>query len=257
MLKQEPIAGGPVRPESVTAPAQAIRVRIARKDFRSASGEPVPVLRDLSFDIPAGAITALIGPSGCGKTTTLRIMQGLDRDYEGAIEPDLGAERIGVVFQEPRLLPWRTVERNVRLALGGEADEPALDRLLAAVGLADLRDRYPAELSLGQARRVAIARAFAIRPSVLLLDEPFVSVDEQTSERLRALLLDLWRATSLTVLIVTHDIRDAVLLGDHVVLLSPRPATVVRRVSIAIAREHRHGASADRLVARLRRDLQP
>jgi NitT/TauT family transport system ATP-binding protein len=226
-------------------------VRVARKAFRSASGAPVPVLKDVAFDLPGGTVTALVGPSGCGKTTTLRILLGLDRDFAGEISPDLSGLRIGAVFQEPRLLPWRTVEANVRLALPQEPDETELGRLFEAVGLADMRDRYPAELSLGMARRAALARAFAVRPDVLLLDEPFVSLDEATARRLRTLLIDLWAADPMTVLIVTHNIREAVQLADRIVVLSPRPATVLATVDVPLGRDRRGTADVDRALADL------
>lgn len=215
----------------------------------------MPVLRDLEFELPGGAVTALVGPSGCGKTTTLRIMLGLDRDYAGVMTPDLDEMTVGAVFQEPRLLPWRSVEQNVRLALLPGASPAHFDRLFEAVGLSRMRDRYPAELSLGQARRVALARALAIRPSVLLLDEPFVSVDESTADRLRNLLLDLWRADPITILIVTHNLREAVLLADRIVVLSAGPASVVAAIDIPTAREDRGRDYLDRIVAEIGREL--
>jgi len=210
--------------------------------FRSADGAESEVLRDLRFALASGSFTCLIGPSGCGKTTTLRIILGLDGDFDGTVTlapPDL---RVAAVFQEPRLLPWRTVEQNVRLALPPEHEEgPDLDALFAVLGLSDLRQRYPGELSLGLARRVALARAFAVMPDLLLLDEPFVSLDEHTADRLRAHLLELWQASAATVLMVTHNVREAARLADRLLLLNGRPARLVGDVGVPLPRAARSG----------------
>ena len=150
-------------------------VSIKQKSFRAASGGSLQVLGELAFSLSAGEVAALVGPSGCGKTTLLRILAGLDRDFEGSVKlPAHGT--LGMVFQEPRLLPWRTVEQNVRLAAAG--DRCGLDALFQTLGLAAHRAHYPGELSLGLARQVALARAFAVEPDLLLLDEPFVSLDD-------------------------------------------------------------------------------
>ena len=246
-MKPKPIAGGRDLPES-SGSGTTISVRIARKIYRAASGEPVEALRDLRFELPQGTFTALIGPSGCGKTTTLRILSGLDRDYEGGIEPALADNRIGYVFQEPWLLPWRSVEQNIRLAQPPDLRETDLGPLLTELGIEDVRHRYPGELSLGMARRAAIARAFAVRPELLLLDEPFVSLDGATAERLRRLLVDLWRKDPMTVLLVTHNIREAVSLADRIVLLSPRPGRAVGTYELPMARDP---AAIDRIIADL------
>ena len=173
------------------------------------------VLRGLAFALPGRAFTALIGPSGCGKTTTLRILMGLDRDWEGAIDPAFATARLAAAFQEPRLLPWRTVAQNVALALN-DAPRGAVEEAISAVGLDGLGDRFPSQLSLGQQRRAALARVFAVRPEVLFLDEPFVSLDEATAQRLRGLLIDLWRRDPVTVLMVTHNVsRGRAARGPH------------------------------------------
>ncbi len=198
------------------------------------------MLAGVSFVLPKNAFTALIGPSGCGKTTTLRILTGLDTAYEGTVDPALAEARIAVAFQEPRLLPWRTVAQNVALALPDGADHAArVAEALADVGLAGFEARYPAELSLGQARRAALARAFAVRPDVLYLDEPFVSLDETSAQHLRALLLALWQRDRVTVLMVTHNVREAVQLADRIVLMSERPAHIVASVEVPLARNDR------------------
>lgn len=181
----------------------------------------------------------MIGPSGVGKTTTLRILLDLDRDFEGTISLPHGT-RLAAVFQEPRLLPWRTVEQNIRLALPA-GERPDLEPLLTTLGLQSMRSRYPAELSLGLERRVALARAFAVMPDILLLDEPFVSLDEHTADRLRRLLLDLWRDHSATVLMVTHNIREAVQLADRLLLVNGQPAALAGDVPVPTARAERSG----------------
>ncbi|WP_099867667.1 ABC transporter ATP-binding protein [Pararhizobium haloflavum] len=220
--------------------ASPLEVRIRRKSFASADRSETEVLRDLAFSLAPATFNCLIGPSGCGKTTTLRILLGLDRDYDGTVrwpKPDM---RIAAVFQEPRLLPWRTVDQNVRLALPDGAS-PDLDTLYRVLGLAEMRTRYPAELSLGLERRVALARAFAVMPDVLLLDEPFVSLDEHTADRLRDLLVDLAVMHAVTVLMVTHNVREAARMADRLLLINGRPARIVGDVMVPMPRSARHG----------------
>jgi len=154
-------------------------VNIKQKSFRAASGGNLQVLGELVFSLGSGEVAALVGPSGCGKTTLLRIVAGLDRDFDGNVAfPGHGT--LAMVFQEPRLLPWRTVEQNVQLA-APRATGASLEMLFQTLGLKAHRDHYPRELSLGLARRVALARAFAVEPDLLLLDEPFVSLDDTCS----------------------------------------------------------------------------
>ena len=152
--------------------------------------------------------------------------------------------RIAAVFQEPRLLPWRTVEQNIRLALPPPLADKDLTPILDAVELTGFRNSFPSELSLGMARRAALARAFSVEPEILLLDEPFVSLDEVTANRLRQLLIDLWRSSPVTVLMVTHNVREAARLADRLIILSPRPAHVVGVVDVPLPRERapRRGA---------------
>ena len=217
-----------------------LRVDIARKIFRSAQDVAVTALQDLSFEVRQGEFACLLGPSGCGKTTTLRILLGLDKDFTGSFQlPEGGSNRIAAVFQEPVLLPWRTVEQNVRLSLPKSARGADLDRLFGDLGLAGMRSLYPSELSLGLARRAALARAFANEPAVLFLDEPFVSLDEQTAERLRHLLLSVWSARPTTALMVTHNLREALMLSDRIIVLSPRPAHVEGLFDIRLPRQSR------------------
>ena len=217
-----------------------LRVDIVEKTFNSADGVDIMALRDLCFEVPQGAFACLLGPSGCGKTTTLRILLGLDRDFSGSFRlPEGGSHRIAAVFQEPVLLPWRTVEQNVRLALPKHLRAKNLDYLFESLGLSGMRALFPSELSLGLARRAALARAFATEPAILLLDEPFVSLDENTANRLRHLLVSLWSEQPTTALMVTHNLREALMLSDRIIVLSPRPAHVVGVFDIRLPREHR------------------
>ena len=174
-------------------------------------------------------MTCLFGPSGCGKTTALRIVMGLDADYEGTIEPTPRALRLGVVFQDPRLLPWRTVAQNVALA-APSLGRAALDDLLAELGLAAWRGHRPNQLSLGMQRRVALARALAVDPDLLVLDEAFVSLDEASATALRASVFDAVTARRATVLMVTHNIDEALVFSDTIHVLGPRPTTIVTTI---------------------------
>jgi NitT/TauT family transport system ATP-binding protein len=207
-----------------------LEVAITRKVLRIASGAGREVLRDFTLSVSAGDICALVGPSGCGKTTLLRMIAGLDRDFEGKITWPL-RHRIGMVFQEPRLLPWRTVSQNLSIA-APLATRGELDQIVAALGLSEHIEHFPGELSLGLARRVALARAFAIKPDLLLLDEPFVSLDAALAARLREELVALVEQSGVTTLIVTHDIEEAIGLADRIVLLSAPPARIVGDVRI-------------------------
>ncbi len=189
---------------------------------------------EVAFTLARGEVVALVGPSGCGKTTLLRIVAALDRDFVGNVTlPSQGT--LGMVFQEPRLLAWRTVEQNVRLA-APQANDAELAALFGTLGLAAHRDHYPGELSLGLARRVALARAFAVNPDLLLLDEPFVSLDDRLSSRLREELAELVNRRPVTTLLVTHDLEEAIGLADRVILLSAPPARVLAEVPIAYPR---------------------
>lgn len=207
-----------------------LEVRIDEKRYRSAEGRPVLAVKDLAFRVPTGDFACLIGPSGCGKSTTLRILLGLDTDFTGTVTlPDRGA-RIGTMFQEPRLLPWRSVEDNVGLFLPKADRGRSLDALFEELDLADARGRFPQELSLGMERRVALARALAVEPDLLVLDEPLVSLDDVTAARLRRLIAAAARRRGVTVLMVTHNIREALELADRLLLLAPGPTRVIGEV---------------------------
>jgi ABC-type nitrate/sulfonate/bicarbonate transport system ATPase subunit len=206
--------------------ATPLELRIDAKSFLSADGTPVEVVRGLELRLEAGSFGALIGPSGCGKTTILKIAAGLDPDFRGRLRAP-GCGRLGMVFQEPRLLPWRTVEQNIRLALPAHEAAADLKELVEILGLGSHLARYPGELSLGLARRAAIARAFAARPDFLLLDEPFVSLDEAIAARLRDELVALTMRTKATTLFVTHDLAEAIQLADRLFFLSDRPTRII------------------------------
>jgi ABC-type nitrate/sulfonate/bicarbonate transport system ATPase subunit len=220
-----------------------LEVNIKHKSYRAASGGCLHVLGEISLGLNNGDVAALVGPSGCGKTTLLRIVVGLDHDFEGSVRlPAFG--KLGVVFQEPRLLPWRTVEENVKLA-APQADDVTLGALFVTLGIAEHRRHYPGELSLGLARRVALARAFAVKPDLLVLDEPFVSLDTALAARMRAELVELVSRQPVTTLLVTHSIEEAIEIADRIVLLSAPPARLLGDVRIASPRRSRTAEEID------------
>ncbi len=223
----------------------ALQVDIREKRFPGVGESPAVVaLRDLRFSVTPGEFLCLLGPSGCGKTTLLNIVAGLDRNYEGSVslptDERHDAAVIGYVFQKPRLLPWRTVAENIDLVLSPAQRRSGIaDELLAATGLREFRHAYPERLSVGMTRRVALVRAFAIEPSLLLMDEPFVSLDEATAERLRELLLDIWSRRPTTVLFVSHDTREVVRLADRVITLTASPGSIDMITPITVPRAER------------------
>jgi NitT/TauT family transport system ATP-binding protein len=227
------------------AGASALDLAIRRKDHTRADGVAHHVLADFRLTLPVGAVGALVGPSGCGKTTLLRLVAGLDQNYDGEVHlPAHG--RLGMVFQEPRLLPWRTVIDNLRI-VAPQAHDDALAALLDELGLAEHAAHFPRQLSLGLARRVALARALAIEPDLLLLDEPLVSLDAALARDLREKIAALIETRRITTLIVTHDLREAIALADKIFLLSPRPAHVVATLEIDTPRARLTPARTDEL----------
>ena len=217
-----------------------LEVDIASKTFRNAAGEQHDVISGVTFALDAGEVGVLVGPSGCGKSTMLRILAGLDHDFQGRVSRPVGA-RIGFVFQEPRLLPWRSVEENVRL-VAPLANDTKLSALFEVLELNAHLNHFPGELSLGLARRVALARAFAIEPEFLILDEPLASLDVALAARLRDQIAMLVDGRSVITLLVTHDVDDAVRLGDRLFLLSPRPARILADLPIRTPRSQRGDA---------------
>ena len=217
-----------------------LEVDITGKTFRNAAGEQHDVIAGVSFALDAGEVGVLVGPSGCGKSTMLRILAGLDHDFQGRVSRPVSA-RIGFVFQEPRLLPWRSVEENVRL-VAPLVNDAKLSALFEILELDTHRNHFPGELSLGLARRVALARAFAIEPEFLILDEPLASLDAALAARLRDQIAMLVDGRPVITLLVTHDVDDAVRLGDRLFLLSPRPARILADIPIRAPRSQRGDA---------------
>jgi NitT/TauT family transport system ATP-binding protein len=219
-----------------------VRIRAACKDFVDPHGDTLRVLDGIDLEVADGEFVALLGPSGCGKTTLLRAIQGLDGLSEGSITVDgqpPGQVATGFVFQRASLLPWKTVQANVGFGLelrasrtGAVRDKAArrgrVDELLQLTGLADFRDFYPVQLSGGMQQRANLARALAIEPAVLLMDEPFSALDAQTREKLQRDLQRIVLESGTTTVFVTHDIREAAFQADRVVVMSARPGCVAR-----------------------------
>jgi sulfonate transport system ATP-binding protein len=204
----------------------------------------VHALERFSAEILEGEIVAIIGGSGCGKSTLLRAIAGLDRATAGSVVLDdititAPHAKIGIIFQEPRLLPWLSVADNIGFGLGDRPRQEREERVasaLARVGLADKAKAWPRELSGGQAQRVAIARALVPQPEVLLLDEPFSALDAFTRRDLQDHLLDLWADTRPTLVLVTHDVDEAVVLADRVLVMRPRPGRLFEQINVNLAR---------------------
>jgi len=226
-----------------------LEVAVGAKAYVSASGVKLATLEKIAFTLETGAVAAIVGPSGCGKTTLLRLIAGLDADFEGHIaRPEPG--RLAVVFQEPRLLAWRTVEDNIRIVAPDVADAQ-LEASFETLGLGEHRTHFPGELSLGLARRVALARALAVNPTLLLLDEPFASLDGATVLRLIEEIKTLVAARPMITLFVTHDISTAISLADRVFVLSARPATLIDEIVIAKPRQPMSAEAASDFARRI------
>lgn len=212
------------------------QVRIDRKIFANSGGLGYLAISGVEFEIKENEFVCLLGPSGSGKTTTLNIIAGLDRDFEGEISfqsPD-GRSSLAYLFQNPRLLPWRTFFENVRLPVKAKANASDIAKAwLDRVGLQAFHDIYPGQASLGMQRLAALARAFATDPSILLMDEPFVSLDERNANELRDLLLDLWRAKRVSTLLVTHDVEEAMKLATRILVYSAAPARIVADIPVS------------------------
>jgi NitT/TauT family transport system ATP-binding protein len=217
------------------------------KIYPTVAGEPVLALDHVDLRIRDGEFVCLVGPSGCGKTTLMRLLAGLDRADAGSAS--LGGKvlngpspEVGIVFQHANLLPWFTVWQNVMLPLqvkGGKGlpgRQAALRELLQVAGLNGFENKYPYELSGGMQQRVAIVRALARDPKLLLMDEPFGALDALTRERMNAELQRIWMASGKTVVLITHSIDEAIFLGDRVVVMSPRPGRIVRDLAVDVRR---------------------
>jgi NitT/TauT family transport system ATP-binding protein len=216
------------------------------KIYPTVSGDPVLALDHLDMTVHDSEFVCLVGPSGCGKSTMLRLLAGLDRADAGTLslagEPvDGPSAEVGVVFQQATLLPWLTVWQNVTLPLrvGGHriaGHEGAVRDLLRIAGLQGFENKYPYELSGGMQQRAAIVRALSHDPKLLLMDEPFGSLDALTREKMNAELQRIWLASRKTVVLITHSIDEAVFLGDRVVVMSPRPGRIVRELAVSLPR---------------------
>ena len=214
----------------------ALSVGNLRKVFVTRKNAVVEAIAGVSMEVAESEVVAILGPSGCGKSSLLRILAGLDDDYEGRIDWSLSKapqDRLlgATVFQTDSTMPWMTVERNLAIGLSGlrlspEATEQRIQTNLALVGLANFRRAYPHELSGGMRQRVAIARALATHPLLLLMDEPLAALDAQTRIVMQQELIAIWRQTRSTVVYVTHDIAEAVTLADRVVTMTGRPGRI-------------------------------
>jgi NitT/TauT family transport system ATP-binding protein len=226
----------------------AIKIDDVSMVFDSNDGTKVNALEHVSLDVKKGEFISLVGPSGCGKTTLLRMISNLEEPTDGEIHV-MGMtprevrlqQKFGIVFQQPVLFDWRTVKKNIELPLeimyySKKDRSDRADEMLKLVGLSDFAGRYPRELSGGMQQRVNIARAFAIRPEILLMDEPFSALDEFTKEKLHEDLLRIWRKTNKTIIFVTHNIAESVFLSDRVFVLSPHPGRLSAIVDIDLPR---------------------
>ena len=217
----------------------AINSKIFRANAKA--GQHVAIA-DFHLSVSPGEFVCLVGPSGCGKTTLLNIIAGLDLDFDGTIDFDIRQQTlptIGYVFQNPRLLPWRTVRENIELVAESISSSATIDELLGVMQLSQFQHVYPERLSLGMSRRVAIIRAFAVNPDLLLMDEPFVSLDLQAARQSRQLLLSLWHKRPHTVLFVTHDLREAIAIADRIIFLSPPPMKATADIAVTLPRHER------------------
>jgi NitT/TauT family transport system ATP-binding protein len=242
-VDQAAVAAAPVL---APAPPVAVSIRQVSKTYSDGRSR-IKALEDVSLDIAEGEFVCLLGASGCGKSTLLNLVSGLYATTEGTIET--GGRRVGMVFQEPALFPWLTVARNVDAAmrfqrLPKETRRARVDELLRLVHLREFAGERPHQLSGGMRQRTAIARALAQDAELLLMDEPFGALDAMTRGVLHDELERIWRASNLTVLFVTHDVREAVRLGDRVVLLSSRPGRVIETYEVGLRRPRRLESAA-------------
>ncbi|HJJ95428.1 MAG TPA: ABC transporter ATP-binding protein [Methanocorpusculum sp.] len=218
----------------------------AGKVFHSKKNGDTVALENINLEIYDGEFVCLLGPSGCGKTTFLRMISGLDVPTSGTIEidgkiVDGPSPKMTMVFQEYSLYPWRTIAQNVGFGLEmmgvpEEERSQVVQERLDLVGLGDMGDRHPYELSGGMRQRAAVARALASDPAVMLMDEPFGALDAQTRNKMQLQLLDIWEKTKKTIVFVTHSVDEAVFLSDRIVILSPRPGTIHKIYNVDLAR---------------------
>lgn len=249
-----------------------IQVKDLDVTFKDNSGNDVKALTGVNLDIYKGEFISLLGPSGCGKTTLLRSIADLQEPTDGTIRisgqtpKELRLQqKFGFVFQQPVLFDWRTVKKNVELPLEimyqSKADRAKrADEMLEMVGLKDFANHFPKQLSGGMQQRVNIARAFGIRPEILLMDEPFSALDEFTKEKLYEDLLRIWRQTNKTIIFVTHNIQEAVFLSDRICVLSPHPGRLSAIVDVNLPRprtlDMKESAHFNELVLKVRNSFE-
>lgn len=223
-----------------------IRVSVKRKIFPAVGDrEAQLVLNDVEFEVAPRSFLVVTGPSGCGKSTLLNIIAGLDTDYEGAIDLGPAKDKMTFIFQTPRLLPWRTLYENIALVLPkGDPRHGEIPAMLERVGLGQAMNAYPEMLSLGMQRRAALARGFILEPEILLMDEPFVSLDDPTAASLRELLMELWHGHPTTVIFVTHDRSEAIQLGTRILRLAPGKASVAQDAVVTLTNAQRRDQAA-------------
>lgn len=241
---QEPPLDGSIEP---------LQVRVTRKSFPALGGrEELTVLKGVSFDVAPRSFVIMTGPSGCGKSTLLNIIAGLDKDFDGSINLGHRNPKLAFIFQAPRLLPWRTVKENIALALPtGDPRHALIPEMIQRVGLDEAANAYPERISLGMQRRAALARGFILEPDILMMDEPFVSLDDPTAQSLRELLIGLWNRRPVTVLFVTHDRTEAVMLGTRILRLAPGSATIVQDETVGLSVQDR--TDRDKVLAEQKR----
>ncbi|MVO85789.1 ATP-binding cassette domain-containing protein [Streptomyces sp. p1417] len=227
-----PVTGNPSGPDAAGHPretATAVRVDGLTRAF-----DGRPVIDRLHLDVRAGEFVALLGRSGCGKSTLLRVLAGLDRDIEGTV---LVPRRKAVAFQAPRLMPWKRVWRNVLLGLPGKPERARAEQALAEVGLGHRAQAWPKTLSGGEAQRASLARALVREPDLLLLDEPFGALDALTRVKAQRLVDELWQRRGCAVLLVTHDVEEAVLLADRVLVMDEGVIAHEQRIDLPRPRD--------------------
>lgn len=209
------------------------------KSFTAETGT-IEVLRDMTLNVDEGQFLCIVGPSGCGKTTLLKIMCGLEQPTSGkvlikGVPPDPKVQKFGVIFQEESLLPWRNVKKNVEFGqelVNRKLSEELTAKYISMVGLSGFENYYPHQISGGMKKRVAIARALAVDPDIIMMDEPFADLDAQTRWILQKELLSIWHKLHKTVIFITHNVEEAVFLGQSVAVLTKRPASVKSNIEI-------------------------
>ncbi|MCB4769792.1 ABC transporter ATP-binding protein [Ancylobacter sp. Lp-2] len=238
-----------------------LEIRGVEKHY-DVDGRPLKILDHIDIDVAAGEFVSIVGPSGCGKSTILRLVVGLDDDYAGSIrldgEPIKGTSLDrGIVFQDHRLLPWLTLEQNIGLSLensrlSAEEKRRTIAEHIALVGLRGFEKVYPYQLSGGMAQRAAIARGLVNRPEILLLDEPLGALDALTRLRLQEELLSIWRIEKTTMILVTHDVDEAIYLSDRVLVMTANPGRIVKEIVVDLPHQRDRGSPT---FAAIKRDI--